>query len=186
MLPKEDAKDQEAFKRGESQSAAKPQFSEDEDPVNYLGFGLVSYFDLLKTMVLVFFVLTLLHVPVMNIYGKYGNYTEETTERLPKLLSLGNLGFATTKCANTGMATDKIILSCKTGVIKQIIDFNIASPNENKDLCVRNTTGICSTTYSPPIVRADLEKCIGKDNCQVNGTKSYVTSKKDVCLHEDA
>ena len=122
----------------------------------------------------------------MGIYAKYHNYKEESTERLPKLLSLGNLGFSTTKCSNTGMATDKIILSCKTGVVNQIIDFNIASPNERKDLCVRNTTSICANTYNPTTIRADLEKCIGKDNCKVSGIKSYVTSKKDVCLHEDA
>lgn len=122
----------------------------------------------------------------MGIYAKYDNYNEETSEKLPKLLSLGNLGFSTTKCATTGMATDKLILSCKTGAIKQIIDFNIAAPNEQKDLCVRNTTGICSSTFNAATLRTALEKCIGKESCQTTGFKSYVTSKKDVCTHEDA
>lgn len=187
MRAPEEAKDQEAAKRGGMvQPHTKPHFHEDEDPINYLGSGIVSYFDLLRTMVFVFFILTLLHLPVMSLYSKYDNYKDETTEVLPKLMSLGNLGFSMTKCASTGMATDTIILSCKTGLIRQIVDFNIASPDESKDLCVRNTTSVCANTYQPTTVRADMEKCIGKQQCKVTGIKKYVTSKKDICLNEDA
>ena len=38
------------------------------DPLNYYGFGVVSYFQLLKMMTLIFLVLTLVHGPLMYLY----------------------------------------------------------------------------------------------------------------------
>ena len=70
----EEQKDPEAARRGGRPSAAKPEFEEHEDPINYLGFGLVSYFDLIKLSIFIFFVLTLCHIPVMRIYNSYNSY----------------------------------------------------------------------------------------------------------------
>jgi len=39
------------------------------DPLNYYGFGVVSYFQLLKMMTLIFLVLTLAHGPLMYLYS---------------------------------------------------------------------------------------------------------------------
>ena len=39
------------------------------EPVNYYGFGDVSYFQLLKMMTLIFLVLTLVHNPLMYLYS---------------------------------------------------------------------------------------------------------------------
>ncbi len=45
-----------------------------EDPLNYYGFGVISYFELLKVLAVVFLILSLLHLPVINIYSSYHNY----------------------------------------------------------------------------------------------------------------
>jgi len=47
----------------------KPEFDEGEDPIGYLGFGMVSYFDMIKVFAFVFLVLTCLNIPVMKIYA---------------------------------------------------------------------------------------------------------------------
>jgi hypothetical protein len=103
---------------------SKPEFEDHEDPIDYLGFGIVSYFNLLKICIFTFLVITVLHIPVMKIYGSYNNYNEDANDRLFKVVSLGNMGFSTTKCSSSGLAADKIILSCKTGVINKIFDSN--------------------------------------------------------------
>jgi hypothetical protein len=53
----------------------------------------------------------------MGIYGKHGAYNEEPIDKSPIKVSLGAMGYAKSKCTSTGVATDKIVLSCKTGFI---------------------------------------------------------------------
>ena len=143
--------------------------------MNYLGFGVVSYFDLLKVMIFVFLVFTLLHMPIMRIYEEYDNFSDEVMEGKFNIFSLGNMGFSTTKCSSTGIMTDKIVLSCKTGNITEIVDHSFAAKWENKDYCRTNTTGVCSNVASPQL-KKDLMGCIGKSSCQITKLKSYITS----------
>jgi hypothetical protein len=46
----------------------------DDEPLNYLGFGVVSYFKFLLVMIITFSILTLANYPVMNIYSSYNNF----------------------------------------------------------------------------------------------------------------
>jgi len=73
------------------------------------------------------------------------------------------------------MASDRIVLSCKTGVIGKIIDFGLNAKFENRDLCVRNPNGVCKNTFNDKIVRKDLEdSCLNKDSCKITSIRSYV------------
>jgi hypothetical protein len=72
---------------------------------------------MIKTFLVLFGLLTLIHIPVMGIYGKHGAYNEEPIDKSPIKVSLGAMGYAKSKCTSTGVATDKIVLSCKTGFI---------------------------------------------------------------------
>jgi hypothetical protein len=51
-----------------------------------------------------YFVLTVLHIPVMRIYHRYGNFQEESGLKLPLRVSLGSMGYANAKCRSSGMA----------------------------------------------------------------------------------
>jgi len=104
LLKGEEGKDQESRKA--NFPPAKPEFDENEDPINYFGFGIVSYFDFLKMCIFVFFILTVLHIPVMGIYGSYNYYSEETALKVPKLLSMGNMGYSKTRCSTSGMLSN--------------------------------------------------------------------------------
>ena len=94
----------------------------------------------------IFLILTILHIPVMTIYSSHGYFKDETGEKMPLRISLGSMGYSKTKCAATGMAGNKVVLSCKTGVVNRIVDFGINTKFEDKDLCLRNNTGVCTPT----------------------------------------
>jgi hypothetical protein len=70
---KEEGKDHEKKKTGSDfkKASTKPEFEAGEDPINHLGYGIVSYFNLIKTLILIMFVLTLLNIPTMQTYYKH-------------------------------------------------------------------------------------------------------------------
>lgn len=72
---------------------------------------------MLKIFFVLFGVLTLVHLPIMSMYGKYGGYKEEPIDKSTIKISMGSMGFAKSRCTSTGIATEKIVLSCPTGVI---------------------------------------------------------------------
>ncbi len=85
---------------------------------------------------MIFLMLTLIHLPLMYMYKSYGNYSHETELfKQPLKFSLGSMGFANTKCTNAGMETDKIVLSCNTGNVTKIVDFGINAKFEDRDIC---------------------------------------------------
>eukprot|EP00347_Sterkiella_histriomuscorum_P023421 403334704 len=173
--------------KGHQQPNPKPQFQENEDPVDYLGLGVTSYFQVLRVLMFTFFVLTILHIPVMSMYKSHGNFNEETGEKASLKLSLGSMGFSQVKCTQTGMATDRIVLSCKTGFIGKIVDFGLNARFENRDMCIRNQNGVCHGSFNEKIVRQDLEStCLNQESCKINSLRSYVKFNQTVCLDEDA
>jgi hypothetical protein len=100
---------------------------------------------------------------------------------------MGNMGFSTTKCQQSGMAADKFYISCPTGLIGHIVDFGITASYENKDLCVNNSTGACVSSFNSTKMRSDIETtCLSKKNCTFSGIKNYVTSNKTTCQSSEA
>jgi hypothetical protein len=113
-------------------------------------------------MIIVFFVISLLHIPVMKIYYGYDNFSTATSDKTGKMLGMGNMGFSTTKCLSSGMLADKILLSCKTGLVSEIVDFGYISKSENKDMCTKNSTGVCANAYNSTKVQTNLKTaCVG-------------------------
>ena len=72
-----------------------------DDSQKTLGAGISSYHQQLVHLFCLFFVLFLMHVPVMVFYSGY-NYYNEQGGLLP--LTLGNLGFSETHCMIESMA----------------------------------------------------------------------------------
>ena len=84
---------------------------------------MVSYFNLLKVCMFIFFIFTLLHIPAYSIYKGYSNYEEDSADNFLKTLTLGNMGFSEPRCVSSGMASNKIMLSCHIGNISQIEEW---------------------------------------------------------------
>ena len=49
------------------------------------------------------------------------------------MLTLGNMGFSTTKCSSTGVGSEKFVLSCKTGYISDVVSFGFLSSSESRE-----------------------------------------------------
>ena len=49
-------------------------WDENEDPLKVLGYGICSYFDMIKNLVKIFIVLAILNIPVMYWYSNYDAY----------------------------------------------------------------------------------------------------------------
>ena len=140
-------------------------------------------------MIFIFFVLTLIHIPVMMSYSSYNTYQNETADKTFKTLSLGNMGFASSRCVHTGMAVEKIILSCKTGHISKFLDFGFIAANEERNVCLMDhTKGFCTQSFNRTNLSSYLNKtCTDYKNCTLNGLKSYLSGpNKNSCQHRDS
>lgn len=72
---------------------------ESEDPYLQLGFGMCAYFNLLRTFIFVFLLLSVLSVPALVIYSSHdGMKGLRNYER--SQFSVGNIGFADSVCNN--------------------------------------------------------------------------------------
>ena len=80
----------------------------ESDQLAELGPGIQSYHNLLVLLFLLFLALTLLYIPVINIY-KNSNFYEDTFAKY----SLGNFGFSSTECSIGRL--DELNLKCKAG-----------------------------------------------------------------------
>ena len=80
-----------------------------------------------------FFILFLVHIPIMSLYAGYGYYDSGL-----EMLTLGNLGFSEAHCQLfdsvmplEGEAYKPISLECGSGMIDQLLDFGVTTKYEN-------------------------------------------------------
>jgi hypothetical protein len=92
-----------------------------EDPFNAFGFGILEYFKLLQALIYIYIVICIMLVPVWLKYYKGGALAGLRGSTPLTELTLGNLGFATYKCANSFLQFDRASeLSCDQGVMSPI------------------------------------------------------------------
>ena len=73
------------------------EFPENEDPFLSLGFGMVAYYTMLRTLIYMFIVFTFLMIPVITTYGSYTGLSSGSNYSKTKY-SLGNMGFTEHIC----------------------------------------------------------------------------------------
>jgi hypothetical protein len=62
-------------------------------------------------MIITFSILSLANYPVMKIYSSYNNFKDGSfRDTFDTRYSLGNMGFAESKCVNVGLDVDQILL----------------------------------------------------------------------------
>jgi hypothetical protein len=86
-------RDRKASVQKKKKTAAEIPQDTDEDPFNFLGFGMVAYRDLMLVMILLFTVISILMIPAMYMYSSHTTYSKGYSK-----LSLGNLGYSSTQC----------------------------------------------------------------------------------------
>lgn len=99
-----------------------------------LGIGVVLYFKMLKTIGVVFLILSILSIPALMFYIG-GNGSSTSIPHLPKVLSLttmGNLGENNPSCSFTNsLVTDYKSIICSSGVIDEIEAFGEVTGSES-------------------------------------------------------
>ena len=107
-----------------------------------LGFGIVSYMQLLQFLQWVFFLLTLLHLPALYFYSKGTAYRAPSDLFLGGYdwLMLGNLGYSSINCDSSPAYVGYVGLQCNSGTIGQVYDYGFRSTEDNDslDMCVKN------------------------------------------------
>eukprot|EP00347_Sterkiella_histriomuscorum_P007945 403346963 len=163
---------------------------EDSNPYLSLGYGMIAYFRMIRTMIVLFFTFTLLSIPALSIYGKYdglkglSNYSRAQ-------YSLGNMGFSAPMCQSIQLGVQQIELKCKVGHIEQIYSYGIISPSvsfgqgaycgkasevSSIDECTNRSVNKSS------IERFYSSNCLEQSSCKVN-LSQHVDKSNVTCIN---
>ena len=101
-----------------------------------LGPGVSTYHQYLVMILSLFLFLTILHIPVMVYFRSFGYFDDDSGFILQH--SLANMGFSKTRCNIVPVLHGKEeSISCKAGVISEVVDWGIKTKIEDRELCVR-------------------------------------------------
>ena len=92
-----------------------------------MGPGISTYHHLLVLLIGLFSILTIVHIPVWNIYKKQNEKSGLAT------YSLGNMGFSKTECLiESTVGVNHIELKCQSaGYITELLDFGVTTAQED-------------------------------------------------------
>lgn len=103
---------------------------EGEDPIGRLGYGIVSYFSLIRIFVFVFGFLTLAYMPLIMDFSTWTHFAGKGN----LMYTVGNMGGSMPKCMSFKLMTDKVSLHCKDGIIGNITSFGVYAQGSEADL----------------------------------------------------
>lgn len=174
-VPKSDAADEDTLSEGVDDF----DLEEGEDPLTRLGYGIVSYFTLIRVFMYVFGLLSLAYFPVMRDFSSWG-----ALAHLGKTAyTVGNMGGAITRCVSFRMTTDKVSLGCDTGFIGNVTDFGVYAHNSEADIqnmCSAeagfNTGNGCKgySTREGDLYTDKLAPCQGKKLCNFHNLQEVI------------
>ena len=112
------------------------------EPMAMLGYGIVSYMQLLQFLQWVFVILTLLNLPALYIYSQGTSYKENSENFLGgyDTWMLGNLGYSSVNCDSAPTSVGFIGLQCNYGTVGQIFDFGFHERNDEDtyEMCIND------------------------------------------------
>jgi len=122
--------------------AKKEEEGQDPDPLNYLGFGMVAYRDLMFTMFALFAVLTVIMIPVITFYNGQGGISELNKKNWTGPLSLGSFGYSTSECQQVPFTLNSLPIVCPYGTLGSIVSAGVipeGTTGQDLFLCNWNT-----------------------------------------------
>ena len=93
------------------------ELDDDEDAMGRFSYGIVSYFSLIYTFLIIFLLLTIGHLPMMYNYASWKAYEGEKQLSLTTQLTIGNLGQSMPRCAAIKLVGNTLPIGCNTGQI---------------------------------------------------------------------
>lgn len=106
---------------------------EGEDPIGRLGYGVVSYFSLIYTMMLIFLLITAFFAPVIMNNMQWKAYEGEKMLSWTAQTTLGNLGASETRCSTLKMVGDTASIGCTSGKITEITALGVYAKGSEAD-----------------------------------------------------
>ena len=149
-----------------------------------IGPGISSYHKQMMRLFLLFALLTIIHIPVIFIYGT-NNFYDDSVGFIMKR-SVGNLGYSQTHCESTSlMNSQSHSLECKTGSITSLESWSILTSDENHDTCVRKDNGKCNQFLDDKKFKDTFNTdCMNKTNCVISDLSKYM--KHDIVIANQA
>ena len=164
---------------------------EGEDPIGRLGYGVVSYFSLIYTMMCIFALITIFFIPIMRNNMAWNGYDGDTQLSWTAQTTLGNYGEATSRCTTLKMVSEKLAIGCQTGTITEVTHYGVYAKESEADLkglCAVDpdvSTGLtgCASVSSKehPLYADKLSTCIGKQSCVMNGVHDVLPLNTGEC-----
>ena len=155
-------------------------FLEDgEDAMTRLGYGIVSYFNVIYTFMVIFFLILLFNIPVMYNNSSWAAFAGERQLSWTAQYTVGNLGQAQTRCINVLMETETLSVSCPTGAISEITQFGVyakGSEADQRSLCTAEGVSVSTGLDCSNVSKKDnsfytdkLKPCVGQESCLIHG-----------------
>eukprot|EP00355_Strombidium_rassoulzadegani_P007408 CAMPEP_0168620868 /NCGR_PEP_ID=MMETSP0449_2-20121227/7377_1 /TAXON_ID=1082188 /ORGANISM="Strombidium rassoulzadegani, Strain ras09" /LENGTH=1171 /DNA_ID=CAMNT_0008661923 /DNA_START=74 /DNA_END=3586 /DNA_ORIENTATION=+ len=169
-----------------------------EEPFLMLGYGINAYFDIMLSLCLMFFSITLFCLPLYYMFAYNDaqglkNFNEGFKFQITKW-SLGNMGGSTVICFNKAIKSRDLKITCPNaqnaqidiqnvqfGVMSQHIENKVFCSNENQqfidalsDSSIANCTARLDTAG---ITKTLTERCTGKAKCEMDLGSVYDPSK---------
>lgn len=152
-----------------------------DDPMKELGPGISAYHQLLVTLFVLFFILFILHLPVMGIYSGYKYYDGDKDVGFYITHSLGNMGFSKTECQTKSLIQgNKFQLKCRTGTIESLVDWGIVTRFEDQFQCQRKSDNYCNSFLQNDSFKNIFDRhCRGQRSCEFNDLQHFVHAKSE-------
>ena len=152
---------------------------EGEDAMTRLGYGIVSYFGIIYTFMMVFGLITLINIPVMYNNSSWSAFANLKQLSWTAQYTAGNLGQSQARCLGVKMLSDSVSISCPTGEIGEITHVGVYGKDSEADqraLCTSEGVSVSTGLSCDSISRKDhsfreekLAPCIGQQSCLVHG-----------------
>lgn len=165
-------------KKKKKKEAPKEEDNVEPDPLNYLGFGMVAYRDLMFTMFALFAVLSILMVPVMSFYKGQGAINDDNKKGWMGPLSMGSFGYSTSECQMAPYTLNQIPINCPYGTLGKVISAGVLPEGTGeKDQYLCSWTGASEEIKTKCPVRSTLANEIDVNLRGVNLNKTSATNK---------
>lgn len=139
----------------------------------------MSYFGLIHTFMVIFFLITCMNIPVMNNNASWSAFENIRQLSWTAQYTAGNLGMSTSRCLSIKLVGDDLSVGCNTGIITKISHFGVYAKDSEADqrsICtiegVSVSTGLqCDdlSSFDHPIYTDKLKSCEGQQSCLLHG-----------------
>jgi len=152
------------------------------DPFLSLGFGILSYLDMLKSLSGLFIMITIFCIPLFYIYGTGEAFSNERSFPVSRFM-LGNIGASTMACVHESMRDGKLELTCPPGSFHDSSHATFGMISSEIDAKFKHSCLQTGELDEEIASNSDVYNCTSFiDHTKMNNQLSTECHGKDSCL----